>query len=90
MAEKVIRIVIKEMLEDGEKYYLAKSPDVPGFLAETDTLEEMMKVAPEVMEMVLEMEKEDEEKQQVKNNFFQKVVYDINYNTKIKKRVKPM
>ena len=83
MAPKVIRIIIQEMNENGEKYYLGKSPDVSGFLIEADTLEEAVRIAPEVMEMMLEMEKEDEQKQQTHNNLFQKVIYDINYNTKI-------
>jgi predicted RNase H-like HicB family nuclease len=55
MVNKVIRISIEEVIEDGEKYYLAKSPDVKGFLAQTDTLEEMFTVAPEVMEMLLKV-----------------------------------
>ncbi|MDR3168731.1 MAG: hypothetical protein LBU27_03065 [Candidatus Peribacteria bacterium] len=83
MAQKTIRIFIKEMLENGEKYYLAESPDVPGFMAEADSLEEMMKIAPEVMEMILELDRKDEMKQEIKKNFFQKVIYDMSYNTKI-------
>ncbi|MDR2189647.1 MAG: DUF1902 domain-containing protein [Candidatus Peribacteria bacterium] len=58
MATKTIRIVIKEMLENGEKYFLAESPDVQGFLAEADTLEEMIDIAPQVMEDLLEVNQE--------------------------------
>jgi predicted RNase H-like HicB family nuclease len=83
MTPKVIRIVIEEIVEDGEKYYLAKSPDVQGFLAETETLDEMLKVAPEVMEMILELDKEIEEENHPQKNLWQKVIYDINYNTKL-------
>ncbi|MDR0282207.1 MAG: DUF1902 domain-containing protein [Candidatus Peribacteria bacterium] len=83
MVPKVIKIEIKEMFENGERYYLAKSPDVPGFLAEADTLEEMMKVAPEVMEMILELDKKDEQRKQMNRDLFQKVIYDLYYNTKI-------
>jgi predicted RNase H-like HicB family nuclease len=66
MALKVIRITIEEVMEDGEKYYLAKSPDVKGFLAQTDTLEEMFTVAPEVMGMLLKVKNERLKKEQEK------------------------
>jgi hypothetical protein len=46
MVEKTIRII-------------AESPDVLEFLAEADTLEEMRKIAPEVMEMILKMDAQD-------------------------------
>jgi predicted RNase H-like HicB family nuclease len=58
MATKTIRISIKEMLENGEKYFLAESPDVPGFLAEAKTLEEMIEIAPLVMQDLLEIRNE--------------------------------
>jgi predicted RNase H-like HicB family nuclease len=83
MAEKIIRIEIKEMIENGERYYLAESPDVPGFLAEADTLEEMRKIAPEVMEMILALDKKDELQKKMKKSLFQKVIYDIYYNTQV-------
>ncbi|MDR3169591.1 MAG: hypothetical protein LBU27_07805 [Candidatus Peribacteria bacterium] len=57
MAEKPVRIAIKEMSENGESYYLAESPDVDNFFAEADSLEEILKVAPEVMEMILELDR---------------------------------
>jgi predicted RNase H-like HicB family nuclease len=66
MALKTIRITIEEVIEDGEKYYLARSPDVRGFLAQTDTLEEMFTTAPEVMEMLLKVKNERLKKEQVK------------------------
>lgn len=55
MAPKTIRIVIKEMLENGERYFLAESPDVSGFLAEADTLEEMVETASEVMDDLIDL-----------------------------------
>jgi predicted RNase H-like HicB family nuclease len=55
MDSKTIRIVIKEMIENGERYFLAESPDVAGFLAEADTLEEMIEVAPEVMDDLIDL-----------------------------------
>jgi predicted RNase H-like HicB family nuclease len=54
MAPKVIRIVIKELEQDGEIYYLGRSPDLFGLTVETDTLEEMIEIAPEVAEDLLQ------------------------------------
>jgi predicted RNase H-like HicB family nuclease len=34
------------MEQDGEKYYLGRSPDVSGFLVEAETLEEAVRIAP--------------------------------------------
>jgi len=64
MVPKLIRITIEEVVEEGEKYYLARSPDVKGFLAQTDTLEEMYTTAPEVMEMLLKVKNERMKKEQ--------------------------
>jgi len=83
MVEKKIKIIIKEMNENGERYYLAESPDVPGFLAEADTLEEMRKIAPEVMEMVLEMDEKERLQRKMKGDLLQKVVYDLYYNAQV-------
>jgi hypothetical protein len=41
MVPKLIRITIEEVVEDGEKYYLARSPGMRGFLAQMDTLKEI-------------------------------------------------
>ena len=88
MSPKVIRITIEEIVQDGEKYYLARSPDVRWFLTQTDTIEEMMELAPQVMSDFLEaskkiMEKE-QEKKLVQKSFSQttlwkQIVYDLNY-----------
>lgn len=57
MDVNLIRIDIEEVIEDWQKYYLAKSPDERGFLAQTDTLEEMYTTAPEVMSLLLKAKK---------------------------------
>jgi predicted RNase H-like HicB family nuclease len=80
MAERTITILIKEMVENNEKYYLAESPDVPNFFAEADTLEEIVNIAPEVMEMILKL---DRKKESRSKNLFQKVVFDMNYTKKV-------
>jgi len=46
--EKNVLILIKEMEENGERYYLATSPDLFGLVVETDNLPEMMDVAPQI------------------------------------------
>jgi predicted RNase H-like HicB family nuclease len=79
MATKTIRIVIKEMEQDGERYYFAESPDIPNFLAETDTLEEMLEVAPLVMQDLLEVMNERLAKQQ-HENLLQKLNILLSFN----------
>jgi predicted RNase H-like HicB family nuclease len=66
MVSNIIRITIEEVMEDGERYYLARSPDVKGFLAQTATLEEMFTIAPEVMEMLLKAKNKRLEQEQAK------------------------
>ena len=73
MVSKLIRITIEEVVEDGEKYYLARSPDVRGFLAQTDSLEEMYTTAPEVMEMLLKVKNSRLRKEQEKKSTLRKV-----------------
>jgi predicted RNase H-like HicB family nuclease len=84
MAPQIITITIEEVVEDGEKYYLARSPEVRGFLAETSTLEEMFTVAPQVMSEFLEASRRILAKEKAKQNFLEKymlgkVVYTLNY-----------
>jgi predicted RNase H-like HicB family nuclease len=69
MDSKIIRIIIQEMNENGERYYLAESPDVPGFLAEADTIPEMLEIAPLVMQDLLEIRNERLSKQRKENLF---------------------
>ncbi|MDR3169612.1 MAG: hypothetical protein LBU27_07940 [Candidatus Peribacteria bacterium] len=46
------------MEQDGEIYYLAKSPDLPGLIVEAESLAEMIKIAPLVAEDLIEAKKE--------------------------------
>jgi predicted RNase H-like HicB family nuclease len=66
MATKTIRIIIKEMIENGERYFLAESPDVSGFLAEADSLEEMVEIAPEVMDELIDLNNTTKDKNHLK------------------------
>ncbi|MDR0607956.1 MAG: hypothetical protein LBG52_06545 [Candidatus Peribacteria bacterium] len=84
MEPEVIRITIEEVVEDGEKYYLARSPDVRGFLAETATLAEMFMVAPQVMSEFLEASKRILVREKAKENFLEKymlnkIIYNLSY-----------
>ncbi|MDR3169051.1 MAG: DUF1902 domain-containing protein [Candidatus Peribacteria bacterium] len=79
MAAKTIRIVIKEMVEYGETYYLAESPDVPGFLAEADTLPEMFEIAPEVMEDLIDLNNKTMKKYNLDRTFLSDFAYKFIY-----------
>jgi predicted RNase H-like HicB family nuclease len=79
MAEKIIRIVIKEMVENGETYYLAESPDVKGFLAEADTLPEMFEVAPEVMDDLIDLNNKTMKEYNLDRTFLSDVAYKFIY-----------
>ena len=52
--EKDVLILIKEMEENGEKYYLATSPDLFGLVVETDNLQEMMNIVPQIANDLIE------------------------------------
>lgn len=58
MEAKTVRIIIEELEQDGEVYYLGKSPDLPGLVVESDSLSEMMRIAPLVAEDLIEAKKE--------------------------------
>lgn len=75
MSPQTIRIIIEEMEQDGEKYYFWSSPDVSGFILETETLAEAIEIAPEVMKNLLEAKRDRLMKEQKKpllqyTNFF--------------------
>jgi predicted RNase H-like HicB family nuclease len=80
METKTIRIVIQEMEQDGEIYYFADSPDIPGFLAETETLKEMLEIAPLVMQDLLEVRNERLAKQKKFENVFKKLNISLSFN----------
>jgi predicted RNase H-like HicB family nuclease len=83
MAPKVINIIIKEVKENNDTYYLAESPDVENFFAEADSLEEILKIAPEVMEMILELDRKKAVKENTQQHLFQKVIFDMKYRRKV-------
>jgi len=78
MAQKTIRILIEELEQNGEKYYFGSSPDVSGFLLETDTLEEAIKIAPEIMKNLLEA-KRDRLVSKHKPQRIQNTKFSLNY-----------
>jgi predicted RNase H-like HicB family nuclease len=71
------------MKENNETYYLAESPDVENFFAEADSLEEILQIAPEVMEMILALDRKKAIKEHTKDHLFQKVIFDMNYRRKV-------
>ena len=80
---KIIRIVVEEIVEWKDKYYLATSPDIKWFIAEAESLEEMRRLAPQQMEILLEerlkrITKEKREKE--KHQFLKKLIFNISYN----------
>jgi hypothetical protein len=48
MTTKTVNIIIRQMEENGEIYYLAESPDLFGLVVEADTLPEIIELVPEV------------------------------------------
>jgi predicted RNase H-like HicB family nuclease len=80
MAAKTIRIVIKEMEQDGETYYLGRSPDLYGFTIQASTIEEAINLVPEVAEDLMEVNRELSSKNpSLQLDFWDKVKYQIIY-----------
>ncbi|MDR0860936.1 MAG: DUF1902 domain-containing protein [Candidatus Peribacteria bacterium] len=81
MATKTIRIVIKEMIEDGERYYyLAKSPDLYGLTVDADNLPEIIETVPQVAEDLMEANKElSSKKPNLQLDFWDIVNYEYIY-----------
>jgi predicted RNase H-like HicB family nuclease len=77
MATKTIRIVIKQLEQDGEIYYLGRSPDLFGLTVETDTLDEMLEIAPEVATDLIDVKNERAKKEN--RETLREVAYQLIY-----------
>ncbi|MDR2190053.1 MAG: hypothetical protein LBP53_02440 [Candidatus Peribacteria bacterium] len=85
-----IRIEIKEYNDFTHPYFLATSPDVPELLVQGNSVEEVLKLTPEVLSMVLEeiakIEAEEQAKKEKTHHSFVKllgknIMMQYTYNT---------
>lgn len=68
----IIRVIVEEIIEGKDTYFLATSPDIEGFMAEADSYEEIKEITPGlIMDMLKAKLKREEEK---------KVKMEINLN----------
>jgi predicted RNase H-like HicB family nuclease len=88
--KNIIRIEIKEYNDFTHPYFLATSPDVPELLVEGRSIEEVLKLTPEILSMVLEeiakIEAEEQAKEEKKQHSFaellgKNIMMQYTYNT---------
>ncbi len=68
MKSMIIRIVIEEITEGKDTYFLATSPDIEGFMAEADSYEEIKEITPSLILDMLKSRLEREEEKKAKLN----------------------
>jgi hypothetical protein len=54
MESKIINIIIKEVEQDGERYFLARSLELPWLIVETNTINEMLDTVRDVADDLIE------------------------------------
>ncbi|ELR98582.1 type II toxin-antitoxin system HicB family antitoxin [Gloeocapsa sp. PCC 73106] len=56
--EKLIKLKISQLEENGEVYYLATSPDVQGLVAQGSSIEETIEIAEDLAKILLKIKAE--------------------------------
>jgi hypothetical protein len=80
METKIIRIVIQERIEEGERYFLAKSPDLYGLNVDASSLPEIIEIVPQVAEDLMGANKELSLKNpELQLDFWDNVKYEFLY-----------
>jgi len=54
-----INLTIERFQEKGQDYYVATSPDIPGLVAEADTIDTVIDIAKDLIPILLELETKD-------------------------------
>jgi predicted RNase H-like HicB family nuclease len=56
MMQRMIRLKIERLQENDQEYFLATSDDIKGLLAQADTLAEVVEIAQDVAQNLIEMD----------------------------------
>lgn len=62
----LIKLKIEKLIEKEEEYFVATSDDLQGLVAEGKTLQEVIEIAEDLAKILLELEKETNEKTPIK------------------------
>lgn len=63
----LIKLKIEKLIEDNQVYFVATSDDLNGLVAEGKSIEEVIEIAQDVAKILLELEKETNNKKTIKD-----------------------
>jgi len=66
MKSMIIRVIVEEITEGKDTYFLATSPDIEGFMAEAESYEEIKEITPGLIMDMLKAKLQREEEKKVK------------------------
>jgi predicted RNase H-like HicB family nuclease len=61
MMQRMIRLKIERLQENNQEYFLATSDDIKGLLAEGNTLAEVVEIAQDIAQNLIEMDRQQAE-----------------------------